>query len=36
LEKEMLMQERPRGDEALQQIDIYEQMATTFAQQSKA
>jgi hypothetical protein len=32
----MRMQERPRGDGALQQIDIYEQMVSAFAQQSKA
>ena len=29
------MQERPRGDEALQGLDAYEQMVVTFAEQAK-
>jgi hypothetical protein len=30
------MQGGPRGDEALRQVDVYEQMVDTFAKQSKA
>ncbi len=30
------MQEGPRGDEALQGLDAYEQMVNTFAEQAKS
>jgi hypothetical protein len=32
----MMLQGGPLGDDALQQIDVYEQMVVTFAEQSKA
>ena len=31
-----MLQGGPRGDEALRQVDIYEQMVDTFARQSRA
>jgi hypothetical protein len=32
----MVMQGGPRGDEALQGLEVYEQMVDTFAEQAKA